>query len=199
MAALANTATSETHLCACSSALGMSSITSAPAAGRNTMRVRPQSVRNSLFIGFYQSDEDDEGAGEERGRPEEEGAVLLHLAGRQLAEDLAAALGGGGRAVDGPVDDLLVDVRVDPAAAGGGEPAGAVDHPVDHVLVEPVDAPRDRALGAGRDHVGVKVVEVVLVDQRRVAGVGQGVALADAAQRDPARVPGDPDADAQHG
>src|SRR5262245_27730690 len=129
-----------THLCACSSALGMRSITSAPATGSNSMRVRPQSVRNSLFIGLNQSDEDDECAGEQRRSPEQEGAVLLDLAGRQLAEDLAAGLGGARGTVDGPVDHLLVDVRVHPAPTRGGEAADAVDHPVDHVLVEPVDA-----------------------------------------------------------
>src|SRR5918993_6034298 len=144
--AAASETSSANHLCVCSSALGMSSITSAPASGRNTMSVRPQSVRNSLlFIGEpwrWPSDEDDEDAGEQRGRAEQEGAVLLDLAGGELAEDLAAALGGGGGAVDGPVDDLLVDVRVDPAARGGGEAGGAIYHTLDHVLVDPVDPPR---------------------------------------------------------
>ena len=48
--------------------------------------------------------------------------------------------------------------------------ADAVDDAVDDVLVEPVRRPGDRALDAADDDVGVEVVEVVLVDEHRVAG-----------------------------
>ena len=55
-----------------------------------------------------------------------------------LAEALAAALGGGARAVDDGVDDALVDLVVDELAGLHATWAGAVDHAVDDLLVEPV-------------------------------------------------------------
>src|SRR5918994_904283 len=110
-------------LCRPSSSLGMSSITSAPASGRKTMRVRPQSVRNSLLSMGAEpwprpSDEDDEGAGEHGDRSEEQGAVLLDLAGRELAGGLAPALGGGRPAAHPPAHHPPADVRVDETPPG---------------------------------------------------------------------------------
>ena len=54
---------------------------------------------------------DDEDEGADGGRPEEQRAVLLDLAGLHGAQRLAAALGAVPAAVDGAVDDLLVERR----------------------------------------------------------------------------------------
>ena len=172
--AAASAATSATHLWSCSSVWGMSSITSAPASGRNTMRVRPQSVRNWLLSMWVREPwrsrqtkmmmaPANTAAAPNRSAPY--CWTLPEVSWRKTWPLLSAAAAD---AVDGAVDHLLVDARVDEAADDGrrADPA-AVDHAVDDVLVDPVGGPGDRALDAADDDVGVEAVEVVLVDEHR--------------------------------
>ena len=99
---------------------------------------------------------------------------MLHLASLDGgAAGLAQAFRRGARQVDHAVDDLLVDLFVDERGGLGGAFAGLVDHLVDAVLVDPVGGIGHGPLGAPGDDVGVEVVEVVLVHQQGVAGLGQ--------------------------
>src|SRR5215207_5082334 len=163
--AASSEASSASPLWRLSSSLGTSSITSAPANGRNTMSVRPQSVRNALLSIDGEpwplpSDEEDEGAGEHGDRSEEEGAVLLDLAGGEPPRRLAATPGRSGGPQHGAVDHVLVDEPVRQPPDQRGQAPGTVHDAVDHVLVEPVDRPGHGALRAAGDDVGVEGVEV---------------------------------------
>src|SRR5882762_6692692 len=119
----------------------------APASGMNTAKMSPQWFRKS-FTESLSLDREHEGEGQHRGRSEEERPVLLDLAGLDGAEQTAEAVGPEAAAVDGAVE---------------------------HALVEPVGGLGDRPLQTADHNARVEIVEVVLVDQERVAGPGQRV------------------------
>src|SRR4029078_7879774 len=123
-------------LCSCSSALGTSSMIATPTSGMNVASVSPQSSRND-FIGVPKLlDEEDEDQGEHDGAAEEEGGVLLHPAGLDVAQRLARLLGARTGGEDEPVDDLLVDLGVEQPTGRDRRLPGGVDHRVDHRVVE---------------------------------------------------------------
>src|SRR5262245_19895080 len=124
----------------------MNSITATPASGRNTATVSAQllSVRGVMRVRWL-LDDDHEDEGGDAGRGEEQGAVLLDLAGLHGAQPRARLLGDEAGAVHGPVDEGLVDVAVHPATDQLAPDPRPVDDPVDDLLVEPVAAPGDRA------------------------------------------------------
>ena len=115
--------------------------------------------------------------------PNNERAVLVDLAGLDGLQGVAAFRRHVTRRVDRAVDDPLVDVAVEPCAGLGAGTADAVDDAVDDVLVDPVHRLRDRVGDGVHDHVLVEVVEVVLLDEERVTGAGQPVALREPDER----------------
>src|SRR5690606_6900158 len=144
-----------TSLMPLSDSSGSTSVTSAPASGRNVTRIKPQSVRKS-FIGrgapysardrsWPSADHHHEHTGQHGDRCEEQRGVLLDAAGLQDSEDTT----GGGRGHPGgvhrAVDDGLVHVVVDPAPGRGSTAADAVHDAVDDVLVGPVRRPGEGA------------------------------------------------------
>src|SRR5438874_6588399 len=87
--------TSATHLWSCSSTRGTSIITAAPTSGANTATLGPQCLRRSSICPFSSLQREDQDAGQDHGAAEEQRAVLLDLAGLQLAQDLAGELRAG--------------------------------------------------------------------------------------------------------
>src|SRR5437879_2402134 len=143
------------------------------------MKIAPVSAQWSrvftsvcLLRGGQDEDQAEQGSG-----TEEDGRVLLHPAGLDVAEEAAALLRREAGTVDDPVDDLLVDDVVDEARHLAANERHAVDEAVDDVLVEPVHGPGDRVLDRADDAVEVQRVEVVLLLEEVVAGAGQAVAL----------------------
>src|SRR3954470_17569867 len=86
---------SATHLCSCSSALGMIIITAAPISGANTATLGPQCLRMSSICGRSLLESEDEYARKHDGSAEQERAVLLDLAGLEATQELAGSLGAG--------------------------------------------------------------------------------------------------------
>src|SRR3954447_19486020 len=180
-ASTAKLVTSATTLCRVSSAFGTTIITATPTNGRKTARVMPQPLRKSFTIAPRSSACDHYQDGGQDGGPQEQVcAVGLDLAGLGLAQDLAGGLRAATGVVHDAIDHALVDLVVDDLAALACGVARHVDHAVDDVLVEPVRSPRDGALHAADDDIGVEDVEVVLVLEQAVAASGHGVALGDA-------------------
>src|SRR3954451_16754418 len=161
-----------------SSSLGHNIITAAPMTGRKMARERTQ--WSNPFIRLLGEGHERRAEHDESG--EEDGGVLLDTTGLHHTEAGAGLLGRESRAVHRPVDDLLVDDLIgEPGDMTSGH-AHSVHHCVDDVLVDPVGEPGDRTLDATDDTIGVQVVEVVLVEQQRLAGVGRLVAFAELVQ-----------------
>src|SRR3954454_21600813 len=83
---------SASHLCSCSSALGMIIITAAPMSGANTATLGPQCLRMSSICGRSLLASEGEYACERDRAAEQERAVLLDLPGLEATQELAGSL-----------------------------------------------------------------------------------------------------------
>src|SRR3954449_8956355 len=161
-----------TVLIVASSSRGTKRSATTPTSGMNVAIVSQTlwSLMVSMGMGGSSSHVDDhEHDGSHGLRPEQQRTVLVDLARLHGAQRLAALFGDDAGQVDRAVDAALVDVAVGPGADPLADGPHPVDHAVDHVLVHPVGGAGDRVGDRVHDHALVQGVEVVLVDQERVA------------------------------
>src|SRR6478735_2385530 len=161
---------SATTLAVFSSALGTSITSASPTRGTNTASVKPHSWNQ--FISRRPLTEDGDREGNEPNGGKEEQCVALEAARLQGSEEAAGLVRLPSESVDRAVDDVTVDVAVRQPTEGGGTLPDAVHHAVDDVHVDPVGRAGDRALDPGDDDALVEVVQVVLVHEEAVAGLG---------------------------
>src|SRR5579862_4028930 len=143
-------ASSETALIAVSSVAGMSSRRAAPIPGT---KIAPLSTQWSNPFTCGLSDEQHQAEPEQGSGSEQHPCVELHPAVLERAQRDPALLGPGAHAVDGAVDEDLVDARVDELGDAAGAQGDPVDNGVDDVLVEPVGGPRHGPLDPTDDDV----------------------------------------------
>src|SRR5260221_5921230 len=149
-------------------------ISTAPPSGRKVIQESsaevvgwsmslPESQELADSVGEVGLDVEQDDEGDAAAQRAEE--VALNVAGLQAAELLAAVPGKRAEPVDGAVDDVLVDGRVE-VGDRAGEEAHEVDQAVDEVLVDPVgDAPEYQR--AAHHRRAVELVDVVLVEDER--------------------------------
>src|SRR6478736_1519948 len=133
-----------------SSARGTSITSASPTSGTKTANVRAHSWNQ--FISRRPLTEDGDREGNEPNGGKEEQCVALEATRLQGSEQAAGL------------------VRL--PSEGGGALPDAVHHAVDDVHVDPVRRAGDRALDPGDDDALVEVIQVVLVDEEAVAGLG---------------------------
>src|SRR5579862_4975684 len=163
-----------------SSLLGHSMQRTAPIPG---MKIAPVSTQWSkpFMKTSVLSDEQHEAERQQGGGREQDGGVLLDPSALEGAQRLPAFLRPQAQRVDGSVDDGLVDALVDEPGDQLGVLGHAVDDGVDDVLVEPV-GPLGQWVSDPLDDAAVEMVQVVLVDEQLVAGLGHLAALGQTAE-----------------
>src|SRR4051794_21684662 len=174
-------ARSATTFAVVSSALGTSITSASPTSGTKTASVRAHSWNQ--FISRRPLTEDGDREGDDAHGSEQEQRVALESTRLQGTEPATGPVGLPRESVDRAVDRVLVDVAVHHPAERGRPATDAVHDAVDHVHVDPVRGAGDRALDVSDDDALVQVVQVVLVEQEPVPGLGRTRALREALER----------------
>src|SRR6478752_8239644 len=167
-----------------SSARGTSITSASPTSGTKTANVRAHSWNQ--FISRRPLTEDGDREGNEPDGSKEHERVALESTRLQGAESATGLVGPPRESVHRAVDRVLVDVAVHHPAERGRAATDAVHDAVDHVHVHPVRRARQRALDAADDRVRVQVIQVVLVEEERVPGLGRAAPLGEALDPEPA-------------